>query len=175
MTVMSTKPRIELRRVSHSKSLSEETPAYSAQVWVDGVHFCDVANHGQGGPDEVHGVKGETNSAFYPRLEALNARIAATYPSHTYDAGGETHSFDESLEMICHGIVWDADTDKAVKRDLAGKVMWLRDGRVYSISLRGKYKRFTREQIVAHVKTKEPDARFLHDMPLTEARKYLVA
>lgn len=170
-----TKPRIELRRVSLSKSLSEETPAYSAQVFVDGAHFCNVTNHGQGGPDEVCGVNSERNRDVYPRLEALNARIAATYPKHTYEAGGETHSFDENLEMICHGIVWSADADKAVKRDLASKVMWLRDGEVYSISLRGKNKGFTREQLVAHVKTKEPNARFLHDMPLTEARKYLVA
>lgn len=172
---MTTKPKVELRRVSHSKALSEETPAYSAQVFVDGVHFCDVTNHGQGGPDEVCGVNSERNRDVYPRLEALNARIAATYPKHTYEAGGETHSFDENLEMICHGLVWDADTDKAVKRALNGKVLWLRDGKVYSISLKGKNKRFTREQLVAHVKTKEPNARFLHDMPLTEARKYLVA
>lgn len=165
---MTAKPQIELRRVSHSKSLSEETPAYSAQVWIDGAHFCDVSNHGQGGPDMPHPPKGMTNSDLYPRLKALNERIAETYPRLEYNG---TDVGPSDLECICHELLDQAEADKWVKRTLNAQVVWLNaKGEVRAIPL----KKRPRDLIVAHVMKKEPDVRFLADMPFAEARKLLL-
>ncbi len=45
---MTTKPKIELKKIKYSESLSEETPAYTATAYVDGVRFAEVSNHGTG-------------------------------------------------------------------------------------------------------------------------------
>lgn len=43
--------KIELRRINHNPKLSEETNAYSAEVWIDGEYAFDARNQGQGGCD----------------------------------------------------------------------------------------------------------------------------
>jgi hypothetical protein len=167
---MSKQPKIELRKVRESRSLSEETPAYSADIWVDGKPFCTVTNHGQGGPDMHHPFKADPR--FRLRFEELEKQIAATYPADTYEAGGETHSMPCSLELLCHKELDRIATEKTVKRILATKVLWLRGDKVLQVALRkGGH---TREQIVRHVRDQEPGARFLHEMPIEEATKYLV-
>jgi hypothetical protein len=161
-----TKPRIELRGVKESRSLSEETPAYSATIWIDGARFCEVSNHGQGGPDAY--------SVGYELVKQVNARIAETYPHMTYrDKDKDLDLGPSNLEHVCHCMLDEIATEKQVKRDLAAKVLWQRDGKVYSIPLKSKKHKFTREQIVAHVRSKEPGARFLHDMPIAEARQIM--
>lgn len=45
--------KIELKKVSYSKALSEETPAYAGEVWVDGKKRGTVRNQGHGGPDMI--------------------------------------------------------------------------------------------------------------------------
>ena len=76
--------KIELRSITLSKALSEETPAYTGKVFVDGVHICNVSNHGHGGCDMQYPAKGKTSAD----IDALNATIKATYPKRTYDFGG---------------------------------------------------------------------------------------
>lgn len=169
---MITKPHIELRKVHESRALSEETPAYSAQIWVDGAHFCDVSNHGQGGSDMHHPPKGMTGSDLHARLRELETRIAATFPPQVLDAGGKRHEFPASLESVCYGLLDQRQAERHAKRLLGTQVLWLRDGEVRAIPF--KNKGYTREQIVEHVRKKEPAARFLHEMPLLEAAALLV-
>jgi hypothetical protein len=172
---MTTKPKIELRKVSEARSLSEETPAYSAQVWVDGAHFCNTSNHGQGGPDEMHAPHND-HKMFDGALVGLNQRIAATYPPCTYQAGNETHSFPRDLELVCHELLEQRRIDKAVDRDLKTKVLWTRDGKVFHVSRKKlAASKWTVERFVAHTRAKEPGARFLHEMPRDEAVALLVA
>ena len=101
---------IELRKISHNQSLSEETNAYSAQVWVDGQHVCDVSNHGQGGPDMQYPAKGKTNAD----IAALNDKIKATYPPQSYVAGGDKFDYPTDLEVVCGQLL----TDHLIGRDL---------------------------------------------------------
>ena len=46
--------KIELRNVKYSKSLSEETNAFTAIVYIDGVKAGEVSNHGTGGCNDYH-------------------------------------------------------------------------------------------------------------------------
>lgn len=167
---------IELRKVSHSKSLSEETPAYSAQVWIDGVHFCDVSNHGQGGSDMQHPPKGVSpnDTGFRDRLAALEKRIAAEYPKHSYQAGGETHSFDESFEGLCQGLLYRREVEAAVRRDLKAKVMFVKptDGKVYSVKIP---KGAAADRLIAVVKQMHKIDRTINEMPFDKAVELLSA
>ncbi len=45
--------KIELKKVKHAAFLSEETEAYSAEVYVDGKRAGSSSNEGHGGPDHV--------------------------------------------------------------------------------------------------------------------------
>ena len=41
--------QFELRRVSYSATLSQETSAFTADIWVDGKKAGSAENHGTGG------------------------------------------------------------------------------------------------------------------------------
>lgn len=43
--------KIELRRINHNPRLSEETNAFSAEIWIDGERAFEARNQGQGGCD----------------------------------------------------------------------------------------------------------------------------
>lgn len=66
--------RIELRKVHYSKALSQETAAFTADIWVDGKKRGDVRNDGGGGANLIH-----------PReLEGEIAAYAATLPPTSF-------------------------------------------------------------------------------------------
>ncbi len=62
MTAIKTseKPTFELKKVSHSPSLSEETNAFTADVYMNGVLLCHTRNDGHGGCNMDHPAKGRT-------------------------------------------------------------------------------------------------------------------
>ncbi len=43
--------KIELRRITHSAALSQETTAYRAEIWIDGELAFHSHNHGHGSAD----------------------------------------------------------------------------------------------------------------------------
>lgn len=141
-----TKPRIELRKVKLSKTLSEETPAYTADVWVDGALFAHVSNHGTGGPDMVYPPKGTAfnDKGWNGELEALNKRIGATFPKWGIDSdaigGGEVperlkkEAYERDLEFVCHELLDEHETAADLRRALARKFLFKRaDGHVYEV------------------------------------------
>ena len=48
--------KIELRRVTHSAALSQETAAFTADIWIDGQLAFHARNQGHGGCDFYHQV-----------------------------------------------------------------------------------------------------------------------
>ena len=119
------KPTIELKRLETFASLTEETPAYSAKLYVDGKLFAEVTNRGHGGPDDYRFAAGQS----WDTLKELDARIAATYPSHEFY--GKT--FEESLEILCHNMALRHIEMKNFRSALSRKVMVRVDGKVYDI------------------------------------------
>lgn len=97
------KPKIELRKAKESKSLSEETPAYTAEVWVDGTHFCDVSNHGQGGPDMQHPPRASApgrQAAFHTGLRGGGRKKFTTKPIGEQFARIELEKWQTEFEVI---------------------------------------------------------------------------
>lgn len=167
---MTEKPNIELRKAKYLKSLSEETPAYTAQVWIDGEHFCDVSNHGHGGCDEQHAPRGK-ETGFYQRLVDLEALIKATYPVETVEvAPGRMFDMQPSLETICQTLLFDGLLAKDVQRDLSKKVMFVKpsDGKIYGVKIGNPA---DRERLIAVVKQTHKVERTLNEMPIEEAVK----
>lgn len=101
---------IELRKISLSKSLSEETPAYTADLYLDGRKVAELSNHGHGGCDMVRW----TCMVGSGRVTAYFASL----PPETHQG----YELQPDLEMWAHGVVWDMDLLKTIKRSLAKKV-----------------------------------------------------
>lgn len=115
---MTTKPKIELKNIKLMKSLSEETPCYSAALYVDGKPFAtSVTNHGHGGPDSISGLMPGCD------LKWLEQAIADTYePIDMSDY--KLNPLPMDLEVLCHTLVWDHDTLQTIKRLTKGKLVF---------------------------------------------------
>jgi hypothetical protein len=78
----------ELRRVKVAKNMSEETTAFTAQLWVDGGHIADVRNDGRGGANHLMPVGTFKNPAgnTLHRIRAFEAWCDAQ-PPHQSEYG----------------------------------------------------------------------------------------
>lgn len=156
MTDLQTKPTIELRGIKHSASLSEETPAYTATLLVNGVVFGEVSNHGQGGSDEFH-----SKVHSYKDLKALDDLVASTYPK--VEAFGM--ELTESVEMLCHGIVYEEQERKNLRSMLSRKFLYIKADGVYTVA-KAKGKEAAH---LSALKGKNPTAVFLNEMAFDDA------
>ena len=152
------KPVIELKRIKTLDRLSDETTAYQAELFVDGKHFADVWNRGDGREDEVDLVDG----VDFEALEALEARIAETYPKtpSPYDT---SRLDDESLWGICERLVYEHIQRQDLKADLARKVLIVEDGQVRVVQGRKS------QALMDAVARDYPDAAILNRLPFEEA------
>lgn len=166
------KPHIELRKIKHSKSLSEETPAYTADVYVDGKLFCHVSNHGQGGCDKYYPATGKPNE-FHSRLEALNKLIADTYKPVSVDdlySDGQHHEpLPQSLELLCHQMLSDQETARELQRLLNRTIAFYDKATKQIRSFKTVKDDATRSKLRDIAKQKYPQAIILNDVPLNEA------
>ncbi len=154
------KPVVELRNVKHLSTLSEETPAYSGVIYVDGVKFCEVTNRGHGGGDDYHSAATtQTRASIYDQVMELDALISVTYPRD------EKYDMAESLECMCHGWVWDIAEQKSFKSKFSRTVMMLDNDKIYSI--KGKKS----DGLIAAVRKKYPQAVILNTLSFDDAFK----
>lgn len=155
---------IELRKITYSKALSEETSAYSADLYLDGALLAHVSNHGTGGCDSQHPAKGRT----YAEIKALNDEIKSTYPSK--DTGmvlnGKPFIMEQDLETVCGDLLNDHLVAKDLKRTLSSKIVFQKPDGIYTVK---KQKGADEAKLIAHVKTKNGIDRTLNEMPFEEA------
>lgn len=133
---------IELRRVAYNKRLSEETPCFTADVWVNGERVGDVRNHGHGGSDIV----------YPPALGAFLDAYAKTLPrpaNQEYPECGET-------------VIGRALERALARQDLARK---LRTRTVFA----SQSVLYTTKATPAQIRINYPGAQVLNEMPPEEA------
>jgi len=163
--------KIELRAIEHIARASEETYCYAAKVYVDGKHVADVSNDGHGGCDHQHPAKGYTHKD----IEALNKRIAETYPP-AFEIKGKPHPSD--LEIVCGELVTAWLIGKAMAKDLKRSVLFVTPEQpgLRQISLRQKGQQYLLKTMCDHVKGKYPGAKILnllpHDVALALYKKH---
>lgn len=116
--------QIELKNVQYNARMSDETSCYSAQIWVDGKHFCDVMNRGHGGPDEHIPVKGMAGNAMHEAIRVLNTRIKK-------DRGTEKMygmEIDIDLEIVCGELLNAHLAARDLKRSLGRQFLFCKPG-----------------------------------------------
>lgn len=159
---------IELRKIQYAAFASEETSCYSAQVWVDGVHVADVSNDGHGGCDHQRPAKGKV----YADVEALNAKIKATYPPR--DTGmilkGKPFITQPDLEDVCGQLLEEHLLTKEVKRVLNRTVAYV-DPEKKAVFTYKKMTEPQKDQLIVALLAKKPTAKVLNRLPLPEAVK----
>lgn len=166
---MTTKPKIELRSVQVHLGLSDETPAYTARLFVDGAHFANVRNNGHGGCDLVDAPKSKEKD-FRGHLEHLEGWIGDTYP----ETDMSEHSMDpmrESLEGLCHGLVWLHVDKRNLRSTLTRNLMALDDGKIFAWTKKGR----DLEVMKGAIRVKRPEATFLDDLSFDEAFEIVTA
>lgn len=107
--------QITIANLKHSATLSEETHAYTATILVDGVRAFEGSNHGTGGPDMYHPVKGYTG----PSPREVDEWLKTNTPKIT----GHGMEIDNCLEIVVGDLINDALRTKMLKRMLTGKIL----------------------------------------------------
>lgn len=100
--------KITLKNVEYSERLSEETSAFSATVYVDGVAAFGVTNHGTGGDDEHFPLKGQTYQQMRAELAKVEA-YAKTLPP--------TQFHGTALDQDAGSLISDALSDHLTMQD----------------------------------------------------------
>jgi len=151
----------ELKRVSYSERLSEETSAYAADLWVDGKILAHVKNDGHGGCDMTYPAKGRTHA----EIDALDKRLKAEGPKRKAQlTATETFEIECDLEDICSTLLTNYLIGRDVKRALKSRIMWVNEKGELMQS-----KKLAPQQMVpalAVFKQKYPTFSFLNEMPI---------
>lgn len=102
--------KIELKNVKISESLSEETTAFTADIFVDGKKAGYARNDGRGGCTEYH--------SFQETRELLNKaeKFALTLPKTVYEINGNKHEFDSNLESVIDDLIANIEKEKFQKK-----------------------------------------------------------
>lgn len=162
--------KIELRKVHYSASLSEETNAYSADLYIDGVLTAHVSNHGQGGCDEVHPANGKT----YDDITSVEQWIKANHPPRTTDIkmpDGSMFVMDVTLESLCGDIVAEYLSTKELQRLLKRTVAYFDPTKKSVYTFKGKLEGVQRAHTITALLRSTPHAVVLNNLPFDEALK----
>jgi hypothetical protein len=158
--------KIELRNIKHSASLSEETNAYTATVWVDGKPFADVSNHGTGGSDEQHPIAPFT----YADIKRVNEWLAVNgKPLDMSKYNMENVPCD--LEHWCGQQLTERLIAGDLKRALKSKVLFSKDGKIFQMSIPRKRSLAPQDviEISSVIRKKHGDVSILNMMPFDAA------
>jgi hypothetical protein len=86
--------KIELKNIHHSEQLSEETNAFSANLYINGIKAGVASNRGNGGPTDYYPANDKGRQLI---KEAED--YCKTLPPHVFEMDGVKHSIDMNLEM----------------------------------------------------------------------------
>lgn len=136
--------KIELRKISHNTRLSEETHAYSADLFVDGAKVAEVSNHGHGGCDNVRWLSKDVKEADVEKWIGEN-----NPPMFIHDG----KPCLETLESVCANLVNDWLCLRDYKRQAAKKVCVVDGSNIVSWN----FKRPVTQADVDQIKKQNPD------------------
>lgn len=150
--------RLTLKKVQYSASLSEETSAFTADVYFDGKRLASASNRGCGGPTNIDAYPGQ-----YERLQEAED-YAKTFPN-IGTIYGEPYDFGmHSVESIVDDLLGDHLTEKDLKR-LLKKTVGIVGTEVRV--LKAPYS----PQAAAAFRKQHPDVVLLNELPFAEALK----
>lgn len=148
--------KVELKKIHYSASLSQETAAFVADVWVDGKLRGSVRNSGHGGPDIV----------APPSLAAEIEAYAKTLPPLPGDA--ELGPLPMSAELLFAGLLEDHLASKRLKKLMKDRVLFTDKGRKGIFELRA-IKGDSLSSLANAVRKSSKTDKVLNDLPFEEA------
>lgn len=153
--------KIELKAIKYSASLSQETYAFTAKMYVDGKKYADVSNNGGGGPNLIHRVKhnaqldGEVMGQAYKELQAA----------------GWGDGVIEVVENWASEAVTQHLLRKDMKADFRKSIVFRKTADDSALMSWKRPRQLTVDQCVASMRETWPDMVVLNTMPESEAFK----
>lgn len=150
---------ITLRNLRVADHLSQETIAFTAEVWVDGEKVGTARNDGHGGCNFYEGQP-------YQYWKDMSEWLGANMPPM------KSQYFPDGLKYDMDLLIGDLIEAERIKHELAKKMrrspMFTKKGHrgVFTMTVRRGY---TLEQVLNHIRTTKPEAELLNDMPLDRA------
>ena len=149
--------KIELKNISHSKALSEETNAFSATVFIDGKRAGAVSNNGHGGAHRYHPYELEKTLNDY-------AKTLPPIVSDLKNNDGTPFTYAASADTLIDEVFADALEAKDMKRLCAKKTLFREAGKEYKKGEWISYNRPFTPEFKAWVLAKHPAATFANEI-----------
>jgi hypothetical protein len=103
--------KISLKKIKVYESLSEETTAFTADLYINGKHVGEVSNDGHGGQTMCMGFNKISNEIIW---EA--ERIFSEMPKKKEVLGGREYEFQRSLDGAVNELVYQYSIEKQNKK-----------------------------------------------------------
>ncbi|WP_150293637.1 hypothetical protein [Sphingobium estronivorans] len=116
---------IELRNVHYSAALSQETAAYTADIWIDGELAFHARNEGTGGADFYHRVGRWTEAE-------VDAWLKANRPQRSLG----DFACDHDLELEVSDLLTRAVEGRRLRRLLRTNLITIENGQILQYPLR---------------------------------------
>lgn len=139
---------IELRKLRIIKALSEETPCYTAEIWIDGALAFHASNRGHGGADDYRQVGAITEAE-------VNSWLRVNRPTRSFHG----MSFEPDLENEIARLMDEAEHLGLLRRRRRTNVITIEDGKVYTYPLKGR----PAATLIAAILAKKPDIEIVNE------------
>lgn len=117
--------KIELRNITYSAALSQETSAFTADVWIEGELAFHARNQGHGGCDFYHQV------GRWTELE-VDSWLKANRPARTFQGMTLEHDLEGEVgDLLAHALEY-----RRLKRLLRANLMTIERGQIFQYPLR---------------------------------------
>lgn len=157
--------KLELRSVHYSPTLSEETNAFTADVWIDGKPGFHVRNDGQGGCDFHQPMKGQSYDEMHAQLNRVH-EYATTLPARKFGPADHQVILEEDAESLVAKLLSDYLVTKELKRKLAKKMTVTMKGKPGIFCFRVPYN----PAVVPSLRVQYPEIdKILNELPFDEA------
>lgn len=142
---------IEMKKIKHYASMSEETYCYEAVVYLDGKPFAEVRNGGHGGCDMVYDHPRTIYSDIQEwrdklkELESYFQSLPSQQFSYENANGDMVYDYiNQTFESWCHDQVGYHVALQEMRRDLKKSILFIDDGKLYAMKF-PMIKKMTRE------------------------------
>ncbi len=132
---------IELRKLRIAKSLSQETTAYTAEIWIDGERAFRASNHGTGGCDFFEPVGRFT-------VRDVEAWLLGNRKPRAFNGLSLDH--DPEMEVAC--LIERSEARATLLRRLRTNVLIIEHDQVFSYPVKGR----DRTKLAAALLEREP-------------------
>jgi hypothetical protein len=117
--------KIELRRITYNAALSQETSAYTADVYIDGELAFHARNQGTGGADFFH------KAGRWTEIE-VNQWLVANRPPRSFG----TFTYDHDLEVEVGDLLAHELERRRLKRLMRTCLVTIERGQIFQYPLR---------------------------------------